>query len=321
MNNKTLAHDSTIAIYQTDDGLLTVDVCIEGETVWLSLNQIAELFGRNKSVISKHLKNIFSSEELARNSVVAKFATTAADGKTYQVEHYNLDMIISVGYRVNSKRGIQFRQWASRVLKEYLIQGYTVNQTTIYHLQQTVNLLSDTLIKENLVDNTGGYILQIIQEYAKTWDTLLRYDEKRFDLPITSKLHIALSYETALEAIQNLKEDIQGKGENTTFFGQERHDALQAILGNLEQTFDGIPVYSSCEERAAHLLYFIIKDHPFNDGNKRIASLLFLIQLKQDKINTQKINDVGLTALTLLMAQSSPQQKEITIQLIMSLLL
>jgi len=314
-----------IAIYQTDNGSLAVDVRIEGETIWLSLNQIVALFERDKSVISKHLKNIFKTEELKEDSVVANFATTAADGKTYQVNHYNLDVIISIGYRVNSKRGTQFRQWASQVLKEHMIRGYSINQAqinqeSIKHLQQTVTLLSDTLMQHQLVDKMGSNVLSIIQEYAKTWDLLLRYDENRFDVQTQNICRTHLSYNTAIEAISTLKQKLQQDNQNLTLFGQEREQGLQAILGNLDQTFDGKRLYSSCEERAAHLLYFIIKDHPFTDGNKRIASLLFLIQLKQDELSLQKINDNCLTALTLLIAQSHPHQKDTMIRLIMSLL-
>lgn len=314
-----------IAIYQAEDGSLIVDVRVAQETLWLSLNQIAVLFGRDKSVIAKHLKNVFRAEELAVDSVVAKFATTAADGKTYQVDHYNLDVIISVGYRVNSKRGTQFRQWATKVLKDYLIQGYAVNQKQIseqslHHLQQTITLLSDTLRQQNLVDEVGDSVLYIIQEYAKTWDLLLRYDENRFNIEKQGACRIRLSYPDSLAAIHILKTELSQNNEHTTLFGQERDNALQGILGNLDQTFDDVSLYPSCEERAAHLLYFIIKDHPFNDSNKRIASLLFLVQLRQDGLSLQKINDKCLVALTLLVAQSHPNQKDTMIQLIMSLL-
>ena len=323
MKSPTLENSpQNITIYQADNGALVVDVRVSGETLWLSLNQMAELFERDKSVISKHLKNIFTTAELKENSVVANFATTAADGKVYQVDYFNLDAIISVGYRVNSKRGTQFRQWASQVLKEHLIQGYTINQKqitqhSIQRMQQTLSLLSDTLIQQQLVDTPGQ---AIIQEYAKTWDLLLRYDENHFTLKTTQSCRHLLAYAKAKDVIEALKRELQQNKNNVSFFGQERDHALQAIFGNLDQTFDSTPVYPSCEERAAHLLYFIIKDHPFSDGNKRIASLLFLIQLKQDGLSLQKMNDTCLTALTLLVAQSHPQQKDMMIQLIMSLL-
>jgi prophage maintenance system killer protein len=313
-----------IEIYQTEDGSLVVDVRVEKETLWLSLNQIAALFGRDKSVVSRHLKNIFQEGELVADAVVAKFATTADDGKTYQVDHYNLDVIISVGYRVNSKRGTQFRQWASNVLKDYWVQGYALNQKQLHeqslrHLQQTITLMSDTLRQQNLVDEVGDSVLYIIQEYAKTWDLLLQYDENCFNITKQNSCRIRLSYPDSLAAVHALKIELAQHNEHLALFGQERGNALQAILGNLDQTFDGIPLYPSCEERAAHLLYFIIKDHPFNDGNKRIASLLFLVQLRQDGLSLQKINDKCLVALTLLVAQSHPNQKDIMIQLIISL--
>ena len=318
----------TIAIYQTDDGALVVDTRIEGETVWLSLNQMAELFERDKSVISRHLKKVFSEKELDEKATVANFATVQTEGDRNierQVTYYNLDAIISVGYRVNSKRGTQFRQWASQVLKNHIIQGYSINQAqinqkSIKQLQQTVMLLSDTLIQHQLVDEIGNDVLYIIQEYAKTWDLLLRYDENRFNIQTQNVCRNHLSYSKAIEAISALKQKLQQDNQNLTLFGQEREHGLQAILGNLDQTFGGNPLYSYCEERAAHLLYFIIEDHPFTDGNKRIASLLFLIQLKQDELSLQKINDNCLTALTLLIAQSHPHQKDTMVQLIMSLL-
>lgn len=317
-----------IAIYQTEDGSLVVDVRVAKDTLWLSLNQMAELFGRDKSVIAKHIKNIFREEELFVDATVANFATVQIEGDRTverQVDHYNLDVIISVGYRVNSKRGTQFRQWAAQVLKNYLIEGYAVNQKqlsqqSLHHLQQTIALMSDTLRQQNLVDVVGDSVLYIIQEYAKTWDLLLQYDENRFNITKQDSCRIRLSYPDSLAAIHALKTELSQNNEHLALFGQERGSALQGILGNLDQTFDGIPLYPSCAERAAHLLYFIIKDHPFSDGNKRIASLLFLVQLRQDGLSFKKINDNCLVALTLLVAQSHPNQKDTMIQLIIGLL-
>ncbi len=261
-----------IAIYETEDGSLIVDVRVEKDTLWLSLNQMAELFGRDKSVISRHLKNIFQEGELDNQSTVANFATVQMEGDREierQVDYYNLDAIISVGYRVNSKRGTQFRQWAANVLKDYLIQGYAVSQKqlntqSLHHLQQTITLMSDTLRQQNLVDEVGDSVLYIIQEYAKTWDLLLRYDENRFNIKEQGACRVRLRYEDSLAAIHTLKAELSQKNEHNTLFGQERDRALEAILGNLDQTFDSVPLYPSCAERAAHLLYFISKGQGIN---------------------------------------------------------
>lgn len=317
-----------IEIYQTNDGVLVVDVRVAKDTLWLSLNQMAELFGRDKSVISRHLRNVFQEGELDKQSTVANFATVQVEGDREierHVDYYNLDAIISVGYRVNSKRGTQFRQWAAKVLKDYLIEGYAVNQKHLsqqflYNLQQAVELMSNTLRQQNLINGTGDSVLYIIQEYSKTWDLLWQYDENCFKTTKKDSYGICLSYPDSLAAIHDLKVELSQNNEHLALFGQERGSALQAILGNLDQTFDGVPLYSSCAERAAHLLYFIIKDHPFNDGNKRIASLLFLVQLRQDGLNLKKISDNCLVALTLLIAQSHPNQKDTMIQLIIVLL-
>ena len=317
---------SEIVIYRAKDGHIELSVNLAEETVWLSLNQMSELFGRDKSVISRHLLNIFEINELDKESVVAKSATTAADGKTYQVDYYNLDAIISVGYRVNSKEGVLFRQWATGVLKQHLIRGYTIYEKRlaergIKELQQTVELLCKTLTHHELVNDLGVATLQLIISYAKTWNLLLAYDEDKLKLPKKSKQAIAhLAYQSAVEAISALKSDLIARGKATELFGQERKKSLEGILNNLEQTFDQELLYPSAEERAAHLLYFIIKDHPFTDGNKRIGCLLFLLYLKRQNV-TIKINENGLVALALLLAESEPSQKNLMIRLIVNLLM
>jgi prophage maintenance system killer protein len=315
-----------ILLYKTPDGQIGIDVRLEDETVWLSLNQMASLFGRDKSVISRHLGNIFKEKELSKKAVVAKFATTAADRKTYQVEYFNLDAIISVGYRVNSKRGTQFRQWATTTLKQHLITGFTTNSKRLAEqglgeMQQALELLSRTLNNQALINDTGRDVLSLIIGYAKTWRLLLQYDEDRLQLPKQPKpTHSVLPYKEIKTAITIFKQELQTRGEASALFGQEREEALYSILRNLEQTFGGKPLYPSREEKAAHLLYFIIKDHPFTDGNKRIGSFLFLLFLQTQHI-PYRINDNTLLALALLLAESEPKNKNLMIRLIVNLLM
>ena len=315
-----------IVIYTAKGGHVELDVSLADETVWLSMSQMVELFGRDKSVISRHLNNIFKINELGRDSVVANFATTAADGKTYQVDYYNLDAIISVGYRVNSKEGVQFRKWATQVLKEHLIRGYTtydkrLSERGVKELQQTVQLLQKTLVHHDLVNDLGSEAIQLILAYTKTWDLLLAYDEGELKLPEQVKEATPrLNYEAALSAIESLKTDLGARNEATHLFGQERDVGLDSILKNIEQTFGGEPLYKTPEEKAAHLLYFVIKDHPFTDGNKRIGSFIFLLYLKSQSMPI-KVNENGLVALALLVAESDPGQKEMIIRLIVNLLL
>ena len=318
--------NQNIIIYQNNEGSINVEVKLLNNDLWLSLNQIAELFGRDRSVIGKHIKNIFKEDELDRNSVVAFFALTAQDGKTYQVEHFNLDAIISVGYRVNSKRGTQFRRWSSQVLKDHLQKGYSINRLTmdnlkIKELQQSIELLSHTLLHQELVSDMGQEILTIITQYSKTWDTLLRYDEDRLQQSNEQKDDlIELNYLEAIEAINHFKSDLIKKGEASSLFGNFKDSQLEAILGNICQTFDSQPLYTTHIERAAHLLYFIIKDHPFSDGNKRIGCLLFLMYLHKAGLKNLAPENNSLIAMALLVAESNPIHKDLIIQLIMRLM-
>lgn len=315
-----------LIIFKADNGEISVDVKLDQDTVWLNLNQLTQLFERDKSVISRHLKNIFMEEELEQNSVVANFATTAADDKTYQVEYYNLDAIISVGYRVNSKRGTQFRQWASRVLKDHLVQGYSLHQQRLYEkgiedLQKAMGLLSQTLQRQSLVHEIGHQAIEIINHYAKTWHLLLAYDENTLVFPTTlADSPKILEYDIVLIVIDELKQMLIQKGEATPLFGQQREGQLQAILGTIQQTFDETFLYPSCIERAAHLLYFVIKDHPFVDGNKRIGSFLFLLYLQSQDSDCTQFNELTLVALALLVAESDPKDKELMIKLILNLI-
>lgn len=318
-----------IVIYQSANSEVALDIKLHDETLWLSMNQIANLFGRDKSVISRHLKNIFDTEELLQSSTVAKFATAQIEGNRNierNIDYYNLDAIISVGYRVNSKRGTQFRQWSSRILKEHLIKGYTLNQQqlnqkSITELEGTIDLLSKTMINQGLVNDIGIGALQIIKEYTKTWDILRRFDEDRLtNDKIQNTDGDIIEYTEAIAAISLLKEELFSSEELSHFFGQERNNSLKSILGSIEQTFGGEPLYSTLQERAANLLYLIIKDHPFNDGNKRIGCLLFLMYIKKSGLNLKTIGNNALIALALLIAESNPSKKDLMIQLIMHLL-
>jgi len=316
---------SDVVIYKAKDGHIELKVNLSEETVWLTQKQLSDLFDKNVRTISEHINNVFKEGELDEDSVIRNFRITAADGKTYDTKHYNLDVIISVGYRVHSKRGTEFRQWATSVLKEHLIKGYTLNKKRlaergVKELQQSIELLQKTLKRNDLVNDIGIETIQLIMSYTKTWHLLLAYDEDKLILPAQGRQTVEiLNYEAAIHAIETLKSDLAARNEATALFGNEREQGLQSILGNIEQTFGGEPLYKTVEERAAHLLYFIIKDHPFSDGNKRIGCLIFLLYLKLQ--NTAiKLNDNGLVALALLIAESDPKQKDLMVRLIVNLL-
>lgn len=317
---------SEILIYTAQDGHVQLDVNLAHETLWLSQQQMADLFGTKRQAITKHLKNIFVSGELAEKSVCSILERTAEDGKAYKTKFYSLDAVISVGYRVNSNQATQFRIWATEVLKDHLIKGYTVykprlEQQGFSELLQTVELLQKTLKHHELVSDLGSEAIQLILSYTKTWRLLLAYDEGRLELPKKGKRAISqLDYETTVEAISSLKSDLFARKETTAFFGNEPDNGLESILKNIEQTFGGKPLYKTSEEKAAHLLYFIIKDHPFIDGNKRIGSFIFLLYLKLQNLPI-KLNENGLVALALLIAESNPTQKDIMINLIVNILI
>jgi prophage maintenance system killer protein/prophage antirepressor-like protein len=313
---------SEIVIFE--GGNQSVEVRLEGESLWLNLQQIADLFGRDKSVISRHLRNVFTTGELEREAVVAKNATTAADGKIYQVEYYNLDVIISVGYRVNSSRATRFRQWATRVLREHLTQGYSLNehrlaQQGLAELEQAVELLGQTLTRQELVSDLGQEVVGLILGYARTWRLLQDY-EGALGLPAGAQAAKGiLRLDEARRALDALGEELRSRGEASELFARDRGEGLAAILGNLEQTMFGDSLYRTREERAAHLLYFVVKNHPFSDGNKRSGAFLFLLYLRQEGMRLT-LNEQGLTALTLLIAESDPKSKDLMVRLTMNLI-
>ena len=315
-----------IQLFQAADGKVELEVSLDQDTAWLSLDQMVDLFARYKAVISRHISNIFKEGELVRGSVVAKNATTAADGKIYQVSYFNLDVIISVGYRVKSQRGVQFRQWATGVLKQHLVEGHTLNQRRLQErgieFEQVVQLLSRTLANQQLVTEQGEAVLQVIHDYARSWSLLQGYDEQSIVDQTARQTDMAgLELEQVLPAIAELKQALIAKGEATELFAQLRGDGLASALGTLEQGFGDEWFYPNVASRAAHLLYFVIKNHPLADGNKRTGSFLFLWYLRNNQHLLAKpvealVNDNTLVALALLVAESKPDQKELIIRLV-----
>ncbi|PRM92157.1 hypothetical protein CJ672_07065 [Arcobacter cryaerophilus gv. occultus] len=323
--------ETKIVIYEDVNGEIKLDVSLENDTLWLSQKQLEVLFDRDKSVISRHIKNIFKDEELDKNSVVAKNATTATDGKIYQVEYYNLDMIISLGYRVNSKRATSFRVWATKILKDYIINGYSINnkrlqQKGLKELNETISLLKDTISNAQIELNEAKGLLDVILNYSRTWTLLQGYDEDSLKINFVAKeAKFILDSDEAKNYIAQLKDELIKKGEATELFGREKAGEFEGILRNIYQTFGGVDLLESVEEKAANLLYYIIKGHPFNDGNKRIGAFMFILFLSKNnmlyKSNGElKINDNALVALSLMTAKSDPKQKDTIINLIVNIL-
>ena len=318
--------DNQIEIFQSANGMIEFNTDIKNETIWASLDQIAKLFARDKSGISRHIKNIFNSGELEEKSVVAKIATTASDGKTYQVEYYSLDIIISVGYRVDSKEATKFRKWATSVLKSYLTKGYAINEVKINQTKSILNNLKQTinfLTTKSIGDEKE--ILDLLSNYTKTLSLLENYDKSSIEDFEGKKTNYILGYSEVKNIISALKNNLIDKNEASMFFGNEKANELDGIIGNLYQTFGGVELYESIEDKATHLLYLIIKDHPFTDGNKRVASFLFVYFLdKCDYLykenGEKKINDNALTTLTLLIASSNPNEKNVLVKLVKHLL-
>jgi prophage maintenance system killer protein len=280
-------------------------------------------------VVARHIRNAFSEGELDRETTCANFAQVRSEGErtvSRNVLHFNLDVIISVGYRVKSLRGTRFRQWATQTLREHLVRGYTLNERRLAErglreARDTLDLLSRTLKNQELVTDTGRAVLDVIGRYADTWRLLVEYDEDRLQMPPgRSPSTGVLDFDTATGAIIRFKEELMERREASALFGNLRSDGLAGILGSIEQTMFGESLYRSREEKAAHLLYFIVKDHPFTDGNKRIGSLLFLLYLKQENVD-HGLNPQALTALTLLIAESAPAAKDLMVRLIMNLMI
>ncbi len=299
-----------IVLFEDNDIKLEVPISPEEDTVWLNRNQMAKLFDRDVKTIGKHINNALKEE--LDNSVVANFATTASDGKCYQVEYYNLDMIISVGYRVKSKRGISFRKWANAILKKYILQGYAVNYNRITQLGEVIRIMKRT---ENSLD--AKQVLSVIEKYSLALDLLDDYDHQTMKRPKGNKAVYVLTYEECRKLIDSMK-----FSSDSDVFGNEKDDSFKGSIGNIYQSFGGEDVYPSLEEKAANLLYFVTKNHSFSDGNKRIAATMFLYFLDKNgvllKDDEKLIDDHTLVALTIMIAESKPEEKEMMISVIMN---
>ena len=304
-----------------EDQNVKLEVNMTDDTVWLSLDQMAKLFDRDKSVISRHIKNVL--EEELDSSTVAIFATVQKEGGrevTRNIEYYNLDMIISVGYRVKSKKGIIFRRWANKVLKDYLLKGYAVNQKRLDYLEKTVKLIDIAgRIDTELKGSEAQDIIKVINNYSNALSLLDDYDHKRVNKPNGTKNNIKVTYEDCIDIVSKLKFN-----SDSDLFALERNEGLKSIIGAIYQSYDGVDLYPTIEEKAANFLYLITKNHTFIDGNKRIAATLFIYFLEVNNIlykdNRQVIDNNTLVALTLLIAQSNPKEKDILVDLVMNFL-
>lgn len=327
-----MMENNQIVIYQTADGETSIDVTIDQETIWLTQSQIVDLFQSSKANISEHIKHIFNSNELNPEATVRKIRTVRKEGKrniSRELEHYNLDMIISVGYRVNSLRGTQFRIWANKILKEYLTQGYSLNEKRLQEksqqfeaLKQTVRLMGNVLGTQDLSSDEANGLLKVITDYTYALDVLDKYDHRNLTIEAihTQQVFIA-TYEEAMKAIQGLKDKFGG----SSLFGNEKDESFQSSIATIYQSFDGQELYPSVEEKAANFLYFVVKNHSFSDGNKRIAAFLFVWFLEKNGIlyredGSKRIADNALVALTLMIAESKPDEKDIIAQVVVNLI-
>ncbi|TYR31266.1 Fic/DOC family protein [Sphingobacterium phlebotomi] len=319
---------SKILMYQTKDNLTQIEVQFDEDTVWLSQRQMAELFDKNIMTVNEHIKNVYKERELDEPATLRKSLIVQNEGNRAvqrEISFYNLDVIISVGYRVKSKQGTAFRQWATQRLKEYLIQGYTINQKRLDELQQTVQFIAEKAKDVENVDEAKG-MMDIISQYTQSFVLLNQFDSNSIEpKKLNENITYEINYAEAKIAITELKKQLIEKKEATALFGNEKDSSFEGTLQSVVQTFTGQYLYSSIEEQAAHLLYFIIKNHPFTDGNKRIGAFMFVWFLEKNKHRFKrdgeiKINDNALVTLALLVAQSDPQEKELMVKLITQLI-
>lgn len=304
-----------IVIFETEDKAITLPVAVGNETVWLNRNQMAELFARDVKTIGKHINNALKEELDYEEATVAKFATVQMEGEREverQIEYYNLDVIISVGYRVKSKRGVEFRRWANSVLKNYILKGYAVNDNRIKQLGEVIRIMKRT---EEELDSKQ--VLSVIEKYSSALDLLDSYDHQNMTRPTGNRAMYVLSYEECMKVIQSMK-----FGDESDLFGKEKDDSFKESTGNIYQSFGGTEIYESLEEKAANLLYFVTKNHSFFDGNKRIAATMFLYFLDKNAAlfvdGKKKIEDSTLVALTIMIAESRPEEKEMMISVVMN---
>lgn len=310
-----MQNNNEIVIFETEDRQVKLSVTVENDTVWLNRNQMSELFGRDVKTIGKHINNAFKEELTADSSTVAKFATVQIEGErdvARNIEYYSLDVIISVGYRVKSKRGVEFRRWANTVLKQYILKGYAVNDNRIKQLGEVIRIMKRT---QNDLDSKQ--VLSVIEKYSNALDLLDSYDHQNMTRPKGNKATYVLTYEECREVIESMR-----FGDESDLFGREKDDSFKGSIGNIYQSFGGVDVYESLEEKAANLLYFVTKNHSFFDGNKRIAATMFLYFLDKNEAlfsdGKKRIEDATLVALTIMIAESRPEEKEMMISVIMN---
>lgn len=326
-------NNKKMVVYKADDGGIELRHDPEKETIVASLNQIADIFGVGKAAVSKHLKNIFSSGELSKKATVSKMETVRLEGKRKikrAIDIYNLDAIVAVGYRVNSKRATHFRVWATDILKKYLVKGYAVNekrlrQARLKDFEKTVSLFRRIMNEKRLSLKESEGLLRVITDYADSWAILEKYDKGELKREANAKEKKKIEYERSMEEILSLRSDLMKKGQASEIFGLERERSFKAVVGNIYQTFGKKELYPSLEEKAAYLLYFTIKDHPFSDGNKRIGCFLFVLFLMKNKYlyskkGEKKFNSNALVALALLVAESKPKEKDLMVDLIINLI-
>lgn len=316
---------SELIKFKSIDGQTSLEVSLEDETVWLTQKQMGNLFDKSVKTINEHIKNIFKEKELEENSVTRKFRISGSDGKTYNTNHYTLDVIISVGYRVKSKRGTEFRRWANTVLKEYLIKGYAINENRykekVSDMQKAIELLNSTINNQIETLDEAKSLIKVINDYAYALTILDEYDLQTISIKNSTKKRASqIDYDEAMDIINNMRDEF-----TSPLFGNEKDDSFKSALGAIFQTAFGEEVYPSIEEKSANLLYFIIKNHAFTDGNKRIAAAIFIYFMHKNRIlynqnGAKKLADNALVALTLMIAESKPDERDTIIKVVVNLI-